>query len=146
MVIQLHYLTCLAFLYGQVPEESAELTIGGQKFPYPYSDEPTAIRKEEKQTIAKNEEKPKKTASDPGVPEYRIVHRGHIDFQNFTHARLYIHCKVPTVLLETFLLCLAIPTSMSDYHSYQLRKENLKKNSGLNWIQTHDLSDAGVEL
>ncbi|KAJ7373787.1 Protein kintoun [Desmophyllum pertusum] len=58
------------------PDDSAdsELTVGGVKFPYPYSDKPTVqmVKDEEKQN---------------SVPEYRIVHRGHIDLQNFTHAR-----------------------------------------------------------
>ena len=56
------------------------------KFPYSYSDQPT-VQKEEKKTIVSEEEKQKKTTSVPSVPEYKIVHRGHIDLQNFTHAR-----------------------------------------------------------
>ena len=57
------------------------------KFPYPYSDQST-VQKEEKKTMVNKEERQKKTTSGPSVPEYRIVHRGHIDLQNFTHARL----------------------------------------------------------
>lgn len=57
------------------------------KFPYPYSDQPTE-QKEEKKTMVSKEEKQKKTTIVPNLPEYRIVHRGHIDLQNFTHARL----------------------------------------------------------
>ena len=76
----------LPHFYAQVPEDSAELSIGGMKFPYPYSDQPT-VQKEEKKTIVSKEEKQKKTTSAPSVPEYKIVHRGHIDLQNFTHAR-----------------------------------------------------------
>lgn len=56
------------------------------KFPYPYSDQPT-VQKEEKKTTVSKEEKQKKKTRVPSVPEYRIVHRGHIDLQNFTHAR-----------------------------------------------------------
>lgn len=57
------------------------------KFPYPYSDQPT-VQKEERKTMVSKEEKQKKMTSASSVPEYKIVHRGHIDFQNFTHARL----------------------------------------------------------
>ena len=70
-------------------EESAEFTVGGQKFPYPYNDEPTALQVE-KQTSTKSDKKQQKPATDPTVPEFRIVHRGHIDLQNFTYARLII--------------------------------------------------------
>lgn len=72
----------------QVPEDSSdhELTIGGMKFPYPYSDQPT-VQKEEEKPMDRDEKKQKKISSTPNVPEYRIVHRGHIDLQNFTHAR-----------------------------------------------------------
>ena len=56
------------------------------KFPYPYSDQ-QIVQKEEKKTIVSKEEKQKKTTSVPSEPEYKIVHRGHIDLQNFTHAR-----------------------------------------------------------
>lgn len=67
-----------------MPEDAAELTIGGMKFPYPYSDQPT-VQKEEIKTMVMDEKK--QMTSAPNVPEYRIVHRGHIDLQNFTHAR-----------------------------------------------------------
>ncbi|XP_078362461.1 protein kintoun-like [Oculina patagonica] len=69
----------------EVPEDSAELTIGGMKFPYPYSDQPTVQKEDEKKPMARDEKK--KMTSTPNVPKYRIVHRGHIDLQNFTHAR-----------------------------------------------------------
>lgn len=67
-------------------EDSAELTVGGVKFPYPYSDKPTVLTEEKNPTV-KDEQKLKKTAADPSVPKYKIVHRGHIDLQNFTNAR-----------------------------------------------------------
>lgn len=74
---------------AQVAEDSAELTIGGMKFPYPYSDQPT-VQKEEKKPMVRNEKKQKKMTCTPNVPEYKIVHRGHIDLQNFTQARCFI--------------------------------------------------------
>ena len=74
----------------QAPADSPDFTIGGQKFPYPYSDEPAADCKEENKRATKiDAEKKQKGTSDPSVPEYKIVHRGHIDLQNFTYARLY---------------------------------------------------------
>lgn len=74
----------------QAPADSPDFTIGGQKFPYPYSDEPAADCKEEnKRATEIDAEKKQKGTSDPCVPEYKIVHRGHIDLQNFTYARLY---------------------------------------------------------
>ena len=45
------------------------------------------LTKIQKKTTVSKEEKQKKKTSVPSVPEYRIVHRGHIDLQNFTHAR-----------------------------------------------------------
>ncbi|XP_068747684.1 protein kintoun-like [Montipora capricornis] len=72
----------------EAPVESAELTIGGQTFPYPYDDNPTTLNAKEKQTKQKKGKNSKTaTSTDPTVPEYRLVHRGHIDFQNFTNAR-----------------------------------------------------------
>lgn len=75
------------YFYAQVAEDSAELSVGGIKFPYPYSDQPI-VQKEENKTMVSREERQKKKTSIPNVPEYRVVHRGHIDLQNFTNARL----------------------------------------------------------
>lgn len=93
----------MIFTYSsaQVPDDSAdsELTVGGVKFPYPYSDKPT-VQKEEKKTMVKDEEK------QNSVPEYRIVHRGHIDLQNFTHARFIANTVVlPNKTSEIDLQC-----------------------------------------
>ena len=85
--------------FVQAPADSADFTIGGQKFPYPYSDEPTADCKEENKRATKiDTEKKQKGTSDLIVPEYKIVHRGNIDLQNFTYARLYFlicHIFIP---------------------------------------------------
>lgn len=85
--------------FVQAPADSADFTIGGQKFPYPYSDEPAADCKEENKRATKiNAEKKQKGTSDLSVPEYKIVHRGNIDLQNFTYARLYFlirHIFIP---------------------------------------------------
>ncbi|XP_022796221.1 protein kintoun-like isoform X2 [Stylophora pistillata] len=71
---------------NEVPKDSAELMFGGEKFPYPYSDEPKVVTKEKKPTV-KDGQRHKKKTDDPSVPEFRIVHRGLIDLQNFTNAR-----------------------------------------------------------
>lgn len=71
---------------SEVPEDSAEMMIGDAKFPYPYGDEPTVVTKEKKPTVKDGHRHRKKT-DEPSVPEFRIVHRGLIDLQNFTNAR-----------------------------------------------------------
>ena len=54
------------------------------------------------------------------VPEYRIVHRGVIDFQNFTHARLYAkYLQLPAfdqcrVLFTVVVLPLGIQIQVRD--------------------------------
>lgn len=86
----------------QVAEGSAELTIGGEKFPYPYGDIPAGAHQQEKQEEAKSE-KTKKNSSDPSVPEYRIVHRGHVDLQNFTYARWLLLSILPLQSLHLLI-------------------------------------------
>lgn len=71
-----------------MPEDSAGMMIGDAKFPYPYSDEPTVVTKEKKPTVKDGHRHRKKT-DESSVPEFRIVHRGLIDLQNFTNARCY---------------------------------------------------------
>ena len=64
------------------------------KFPYPYKDSPTPVH-EHKEKGKTSEECSEKTGkkSDSNEPVYRIVHRGHIDFQNFTCARYVLFGK-----------------------------------------------------
>lgn len=72
------------------PVESAEFKVGDQTFPYPYDNKTTTADTDEKGKLLKeNKEDQTKANSplDPTVPKYRLVHRGHIDLQNFTHAR-----------------------------------------------------------
>ncbi|KAK3728891.1 hypothetical protein QZH41_010189 [Actinostola sp. cb2023] len=90
------------------PEKLADNTIGGMSFPYPYTDKATTEKQEnmkpKKKTKHKNtsnnKDDNKSVNSDDGdektsaksnkrtnEPVYHIVHRGVIDFQNFTNAR-----------------------------------------------------------
>ncbi|XP_028402698.1 protein kintoun-like [Dendronephthya gigantea] len=67
-----------------VKTSGADIEIGGKKLPYPYKDKP--IECTEKTNEASND-----IADDSidrsSTPEYSIVHRGHLDLQNFTNAR-----------------------------------------------------------
>ena len=76
----------------QLPQVDPDELAGGLQFPYPYSKQETPGHKKDKQTT-KNDEREKKGKakgrknSGPVEPHHRIVHRGHVDIQNFTNAR-----------------------------------------------------------
>ncbi|XP_048582734.1 protein kintoun-like isoform X2 [Nematostella vectensis] len=68
------------------------ITIGDKTIPYPYADQPTCANKQahKSRTPGQNTSKVKDNNADtrdPRNPEYTILHRGIIDFQNFTNAR-----------------------------------------------------------
>ena len=75
----------------QGPVESAEFKVGDQTFPYPYDNKTTTMDTDVEGKLLKENKEDKAKANaplDPTVPKFRLVHRGHIDLQNFTHARL----------------------------------------------------------
>ena len=79
-------------------DAGADIDIGGKKLPYPYKDKTPDLKES---TIDPNDLTPamKDKASSSLVqngltsdnhaqtPKYSIVHRGHLDLQNFTNAR-----------------------------------------------------------
>jgi hypothetical protein len=81
-----------------VKDTGADIDIGGKKLPYPYKDKTPDLQES---TVDANDLLPavKDKASSSLVengllsdnhaqtPKYSIVHRGHLDLQNFTNAR-----------------------------------------------------------
>ncbi|EDO37801.1 predicted protein [Nematostella vectensis] len=68
------------------------ITIGDKTIPYPYADQPTCANKQAHKSrtpgqITSKVKDNNADTRDPRNPEYTILHRGIIDFQNFTNAR-----------------------------------------------------------
>ena len=69
-----------------VKSSGADILIGDKTLPYPYKDKTPDI-KDEVHGTPNNDEKSSSSDSHSFTPKYSIVHRGHLDLQNFTNAR-----------------------------------------------------------
>ena len=83
-----------------VKDAGADIDIGGKKLPYPYKDKTPDVKEKAVDTNDMTpdvKDKANKSSSilENGLtsnnhsqtPKYSIVHRGHLDLQNFTNAR-----------------------------------------------------------
>lgn len=90
----------MAFEFFQESEKlpNNDLNFGGQTFPYPYSNETNHHENKKKKKKArdnntpngidgKNSQEDNNKKKNSHEPIYHIVHRGVVDFQNFTNAR-----------------------------------------------------------
>ncbi|CAB3987124.1 Hypothetical predicted protein [Paramuricea clavata] len=114
-----------------VKNAGADIEIGNEKLPYPYKNETPDVNDKTNESSSRLENGPS-SDNHSRTPKYSIVHRGHLDLQNFTNARdsrastrpqeLVVNIELPLcassagVDLDIFEKQLVLDSSDPNYH------------------------------